>query len=288
MDDNKEILALLHLIDDPDEEVYGTVSQRLLSFGRPIIPHLEAAWETIENQDAQERIEGLIHRLQFEDLSDLFISWKKDKGNLLEGAILVAKFNYPDLDEAEIRKQIEKIRRNTWLELNNYLTPMEQINVINSILFNYYKHRGAELDFSHPEGFLLNKILETRKGNPVGNGLLYLILCELLDVPLSALSIPHQFILGYFDSSYEALNPRGHASEKIKFYVDGLTGQMYSHKDMENYFKRLQIPPVNPHFKPMNNAQTLQFVIEQYAKCFDSEKEADKIAELQHLSGLLN
>jgi hypothetical protein len=30
------------------------------------------------------------------------------------------------------------------LELNNYLTPLEQINVITSILYNYYKQRGLK------------------------------------------------------------------------------------------------------------------------------------------------
>ena len=50
MQENKEILALFHLIDDPDQEVFDSVSHRIVSYGRGIIPNLENLWEnTISN-----------------------------------------------------------------------------------------------------------------------------------------------------------------------------------------------------------------------------------------------
>ena len=41
MQENREISALFHLIDDPDEEVFSSVSERIVSLGRAIIPNLE-------------------------------------------------------------------------------------------------------------------------------------------------------------------------------------------------------------------------------------------------------
>ena len=73
-----------------------------------------------------------------------------------------------------------------------------------------------------PDPFLINKTLETKKGNAMSNGILLIILCELLDIPVRAINIPRQFILGYFDEQYDALNPVGHSSEKINFYIDPL------------------------------------------------------------------
>ncbi len=283
----KEITALLHLLDDPDEAVYEQVSERLLSYGKPIINNLEAYWEEVKSDEAQERIEQLIHHLQFEDLRASFYEWKRAPKDILTAAILVSRFNYPELDEEQIHKQIEKIRRNIWLELNNYLTPMEQINVTNSILFNYCKHRGAELDYQHPEAFLLQNILETKKGNAIGNGILYLILAEMLDIPLRALDIPQQFILGYQDLQHAALNPKGHNSEKLKFYVDGLTGQMYSHKDIENYFKRVNVPPTTNFFRCKTNTETILYLLEQYSMCFDNDRQQYKKKELEELISIL-
>ncbi|HQW84023.1 MAG TPA: hypothetical protein PK987_06180, partial [Ferruginibacter sp.] len=91
MKENKEITALLHLIDDPDEEVYSTVSERIVAFGKDIIPNLENLWENTSNEDIQERIELLIHRLHFRDLTDEFTEWAAKDAGLLEGALLVAR-----------------------------------------------------------------------------------------------------------------------------------------------------------------------------------------------------
>lgn len=287
MKENKEIKALLNLIDDPDQEVYSTISAKLVSFGKEIIPHLENMWENINNVDTQERIELLIHRLHFSDLTAEFIKWKDGDADLLQGAIIVAKYHYPDMNPVVVMQEIEKLRRNVWLELNSYLTPMEKINVLNSIFYNYYKQTGVEISYDNPDPFLINKSLESKKGNAISNGIIYLILCELLDIPVKAVSIPRQFIMGYFDQEYDALNPAGHASEKIKFYVDPLTGQMYSHKDIENYFKRLSVPPVNSYFRAMNNKRIIQFLLEELCKCFDNTNNEYKMNELLFLSNML-
>ena len=93
MKENKEIKALLHLIDDPDEDVYNTVSNKIISFGKEIIPNLEHLWESVSNEDTQERIELLIHRLHLRDLTDEFTPWKEPGATLLEGALLVSKYH---------------------------------------------------------------------------------------------------------------------------------------------------------------------------------------------------
>ena len=288
MKENKEIKALLHLIDDPDEDVYNTVSDKIISFGKDIIPNLEHLWENVSNEDTQERIELLIHRLHFRDLTAEFAEWKDSGENLLEGAILVSKYHYPEMQPAQIRQEIEKLRRNMWLELNNYLTPIEKINVLNSIFYNYFKQKGVEISYDTPDPFLINKTLEAKKGNALSNGIILIVLCELLDIPVKAINIPRQFILGYFDDQYDVLNPVGHSSEKISFYIDPLNGQMYSHKDIENYFKKLSVPPVTSYFRPISNRRIIQFLLEELSKCYDNDRNHYKMDELLLLASLLD
>jgi regulator of sirC expression with transglutaminase-like and TPR domain len=286
--EDKEISALFHLIDDPDEDVYNTVSDRIISFGKAIIPNLENLWENTTNEEIQERIELLIHRLHFRDLTEDFTNWKNGNADLLDGALLVAKYHYPEMQSTTVLQEIEKLRRNTWLELNSYLTPLEQINVVTSIFYNYYKQKGVEFAYDNPDDYLINKTLEGKKGNALSNGILYLILCELLDIPVKAINIPRQFILAYFDPQYDLLNPVGHSSEKIVFYIDPLNGQMYSHKDVENYFKRISVPPTTSYFRQLNNKRIIQFLLEELAKCFDNDRNRYKMDELLLLANLLD
>jgi len=76
MNNAKELKALFTLIDDPDEEVYTTVSEKIVGFGKAIIPNLENLWENTINESVQNRIEQLIHRLHFADLRTDFCDWR--------------------------------------------------------------------------------------------------------------------------------------------------------------------------------------------------------------------
>ena len=287
MVENKEIAALFHLIDDPDGDVYTNVSEKIISFGKAIIPNLEDLWENTHNQEIQERIEGLIHKLHFRDLTEDFINWRDGSCELLQGALLTAQYHYPEIQPLKTLQEIEKMRRNIWLELNSYLTPLEQINVLTSIVYNYYKQKAVVIAYSQPEDFLINKTIESKKGNAISNGILYLILSELLDIPVKAINVPRQFILGYFDQQFDFMNPDKEDKSKIIFYIDPLNGQIYSHKDVENYFKRIDVSPIANYFTKMDNKRIIQFLLEELSKCFDNDKNRYKMQELLQLANLL-
>ena len=166
MEETREISALFHLIDDPDKEVFTTVSERIVSFGKHIIPNLEDLWENTPDEGVQERIEMIIHRLHLRDLTAELTQWKNhSEQDLLTGALLVCKYQYPELVLSSILQEIEKIRRNIWLELNSYLTALEQTNVITTILYSYYNLKGVEISYKDPNIFLISKLLDTKKGN---------------------------------------------------------------------------------------------------------------------------
>ncbi|HMH23474.1 MAG TPA: transglutaminase family protein [Puia sp.] len=291
MQENKEIKALFHLIDDPDLDVFHSVSSRIVSYGRGIIPNLENLWENTISAEVQERIELLIHKLHYRDLTEDFQHWKSSSyQDLLTASLLVAKFQYPDLVTTPILQEVEKLRRNIWLELNSYLTPLEQVNVLTSILYNYYGLKGTEVGYQHPEEFLINKLIETKRGNAIANGVLYLMLSELLDIPVKAINIPRQFVLAYIKPDHDDSNnpERIGAAQRIEFFIDPMSGQVFSHKDVESYFKRVSIPPVASYFKPQSHNRIIQTALEEFAKCFDDERNSYKQKELQELSRLLN
>ena len=286
--ENKEISALFHLIDDPDDEVFSTVTDRIISHGRAIIPNLEHLWENSPDENVQGRIELIIHKLHFRDLVEEFTEWKNGTCELLHGSLLVAKYCYPEMIATSTLQEIEKIRRNIWLELNSYLTPLEQVNVISGILYSYYKLKGNEVSYDTKEDFLLTKLIENKRGNSISNGILYLILSELLDIPAKAINIPKQFILAYFDIDYKFPNPAKQQSEKINFYIDPLNGQVYSQKDVESYFKRISVPPVPSYFKPLNDRRIIQHLLEEFSKCFTNPEQLYKKNELLFLAKLLD
>ncbi|MBM3414874.1 MAG: hypothetical protein FJY20_00200 [Bacteroidetes bacterium] len=287
METNKEISALFNLIDDPDEEVFGAVSNKIVDYGKNIIPNLEHLWETTPDEAVQTRIELLIHRLHYTDLTEDFRQWGlSGHHDLMLGAMLVGKFQYPDVSTTQVLQEIEKVRRNIWLELNNYLTPLEQINIVTSILYSYYGLKGNEINYKEPNEFLLHKTLEAKRGNQISNGILYLVLSELLDIPVKAVRIPKQFIIAYFKPGYSDEN-LPNPVHKIEFFIDPASGQVFTHQDVEGYFKRISVPPVGSYFKPQKNKQVIQQLLEEFGKCFTTDKEASKQKELSELARAL-
>ena len=288
METTKEISALFTLIDDPDEEVYGAVSEKIIDYGKNIIPSLEHLWETIPDEAIQRRIELLIHRLHYRDLAEDFRQWNlAGHHDLTVGALLACKFQFPDIATTPVLHEIEKIRRNVWLELNNYLTPLEQINIMTSILYSYYGLKGGETNYLETNEFFLHKVLEAKRGNQITNGILYLLLAELLDIPVRAINIPKQFVLAYFKPGYsdEKLeNPQ----EKIEFYIDPISGQVFTQKDVHSYFKRIAAEPSPSCFKPLSNKSVIRLLLKETSKCFDDEKNSYKQKELLDLANLLD
>src|SRR5215218_5810928 len=288
MEQTNEISALLNLIDDPDEEVFGAVTTKIIDFGRTIIPNLEHLWETTPDEQIQERIELIIHRLHYTDLTEDFRQWSlAGHHDLLVGSLLVSKFQYPDLTTSAVLLEVEKIRRNIWLELNQYLTPLEQIRIVTGILYSYYNLKGNEVAYTDVNDFLIHKLLESKKGNQLSNGILYLILCDLLDIPVKAIAVPKQFVLAYFKPGYSSEATNDHAN-KIEFFIDPSSGMVFSHKDVENYFKRISVPPVDSYFKPLSNKRVIQYLLEEASRCFDNDKESYKKEELINLAKLLD
>ena len=136
---DKSLRAMILLLEDPDEHVFTEIRGQLLSMGNEVIPALENIWESTFNNTLQSRIEDIIQKIQFNTTSEELKLWAATGGiDLLQGTILIARYQYPDLDEEHIRNQIELIRKDVWLELNPNLTAFEKVRVINHILFDVY------------------------------------------------------------------------------------------------------------------------------------------------------
>ena len=287
MEETKEISALFKLIDDPDEEVFGAVTSKIIDLGKTIIPNLEHLWETTPDEQIQERIELIIHRLHYSDLSEDFRQWNlAGHHDLLVGALLVSKFQYPDLSTSSTLLEVEKMRRNIWLELNNYLTPLEQIRIVTGILYSYYNLKGNEVSYTDVNEFLVHKVLESKRGNQLSNGIIYLIICDLLDIPVKAIGLPRQFVLAYFKPGYS--DEGSDFQEKIEFFIDPSSGMVFTHKDVDSYFKRIAISSAASFYKPLSNKKVIQHLLEETSKCFDNEKDQYKKTELLELVNLLD
>lgn len=284
-----EIKALISLIDDPDDRIYSQVRTKLLEFGEDIIPTLESEWESNEyGLVFQSRIEVLIHEIQFSSVKDNLVRWIENGAHdLLEGVLIINRFQYPDLDEDRIKKRVHQLKQDVWLELNDNLTAFEQIRVINHILFDVYGFSGNKKNFHSPQNSFLNQVLDTGKGNPLMLSVIYLLVCRPLDLPVYGVNLPNHFVLAYLDT-HGITEKRNDGREEVLFYINAFSrGTIFDRKEIEQFLNQLKLPQNEEYFYPCGNIDIVRRLLLNLISSYEQAGQTDKCEELKLLIQLL-
>ena len=185
-----EIHALIQLLDDPDENVYMHVREQLLAKGSEILPAVMEHRSTnsicsIHESRLNELIEGLHGAYIKKGLMDWFDAGAKD---IIEGALWVHKAADPMLDIEATKGEYEKLRRDVWLEMNEELTALEQVRILNHIFFSSEQYNNTRSGHPNPQDALIGEVMRLKQGNPLGLGTLYLAIARDLEKAAPVLS----------------------------------------------------------------------------------------------------
>lgn len=282
MQSSRELNALLNLIEDPDEEVYQSVTSKLISLGDDILPILEEHKHHVQDSALHYKFDEIIHKIEISALEQAIDGWKNSGENLLlDASLIISTYLNREIDKEQFIFEIEKIRKTAWLELNDYLTPLEEINVLNRTIFDFNKIRGLETDYSNKQEFNLFHLLATKKGNSYSLAALYLIIAELLGIELKPVSIPKQNLLCYL-SEEDPFEPS--TSNEILFFLDPLTGQVYTHRDIENYLKKIDYVPHPISSRSDSGQKFIQNWLFEVAKCEKEAGNLDKAGALKRIA----
>ena len=282
----REVIALITLLDDPDEMIYSQVKERFVTLGPPAIPHLETAWENSFDAIMQKRIETIIHTIQFEALQKALKTWAEEESDdLLKGVLILSRYQYPDLDEQKIRKLIYQIKQDVWLELHEDLTAMEKVKILNHVLFEIHQFSGNITNYHAPQNSFINNVHETKKGNPLMLSIIYMLICKELAIPVYGINLPQHFVLAYIND-YANLMDATHKtfSNNILFYINPFSkGLIFDHKDIDQFLKQLNLDPEPKYYHPCNNVDILQRCVNNLIFSYEKLGYLDKVKELKKL-----
>lgn len=279
----KEVNALIRLLDDSDKDIYQHIESRLIHYGKEVIPILESAWSSSMDAIMQQRIESVIHKIQLDDLKHELHVWSYSSSHdLIKGTLLVARYQYPELDPETIQKQLDKIRKDAWLEMNDGLTALEQIKVLNKIFFEIHGFSGNTQNYHAPQNSFINIALETRKGNPLMLSMLYLEIARSAGIPVYGVNLPEHFILCYKDELNDPVSINDNST--ILFYINPFSkGDIFNKKEIDNFLKQLKIPKDKTYYEPCSNKDMIQRLIRNLMNSYHKLGFMDKVEELGEL-----
>ncbi|CAN5693785.1 hypothetical protein BH11BAC1_BH11BAC1_06030 [soil metagenome] len=280
-----EINALIRLLDDRDSEIFDQIKTKLLTLGKEVIPILENAWSKSLDTLMQKRIEEIIHNIQFEDLQQQLRVWSETGCvDLIKGCLLVARYQYPDLNEAAVLKYIDQLKKDAWIEMNPNLTALEQIKVLNHIFFDIHGFSGNTQNYHAPQNSFINIALETKKANPLMLSILYMEIARSAEVPVYGVNLPEHFILCYKDEqSMMGLVPDKEL-HGILFYINPFSkGDIFNKREVDEFLKQLNLKQQKSFYEPCSNKEMIQRVIRNLMNSFHKLGYVDKVAELEAL-----
>jgi regulator of sirC expression with transglutaminase-like and TPR domain len=274
MNQTNELNALLSLLDDPDPVVYDTVRKKLLSFGTDILPNLEELWRQMPNEKTIDRVEAIMNEVHYVQLEERLAIWSSGGAkSIKEAYMMICMYRFQNLQLDDLRATIKKIYQSAWLEITSYLSPVEQLNVLAGVVHSMYKLRMAEDTKNSANYYFLNYLLSSKLGNVQSLAAVYLILSELLDIPIKCVKLADQVMLAYFDEVYSFMNPLGDPEVRILFYIDPANGMLYTQTDVDAYLKKMNLPLDESVKEPMQNED----VIIRYLKAILTAYESDDL-----------
>jgi len=269
---DKELNALVSLLDDGDQEVKEHVRDKILSLGNKIIPFLENKWEGSFNPELQKEIEEIVHDVQLNLLMERLTGWKNsDEKELLEGLWIINTYLYPELEFEKLNALMQQIYFDVWTNFKKELSVYDKIKLINNVMFNDLKFSANTKNFHSPANSMIKTVLETKKGNPISLCSVYLLVAKKLGLPVYGVNLPNLFVLTY-------------QSGKFKFYINAFNkGLIFTKQDINNYLDHLKLDPKPEYFEPCENIEIIRRVIRNLIYSFEKIGDLDKSKEVNQL-----
>lgn len=279
-----EVNSLIRLLDDPDQEIYDHVHDKLLSYGTEAIEYLESAFESAFDPIQQERIADLVHEIQFGIVKNDLRLWLHGGAfDLLQGILVINRYQYPDLDEQKVINQIEAIKRDIWIQMMNEASAPEQVKLINHVFYNIYGFSGNTANHQDPQNSYISQVLETKKGNQISLAIIYSIIAQKLDIPVYGVNLPQHFILAYMDETKQSEYESG-----VMFYINAFNkGLIFGRRDVDMFLKQLNLKSERQFYEPCSNTDIIKRVLRNLISAYEQSGSTEKVKELNELMAIM-
>lgn len=284
---SKELKAQIQLLEDPDKQIFSIIRNQIIEKGIVVIPVLESAWDNSLVPLVHDRIENIIHDINFNQIVSGVEAWvqtgRKDWFTIL---FLLSKFYFQNLKKEEFIDEISEIKNNIWLEINDNLTAFEKVQILNHIIFKKYKFSKNTTHKDSKHNFFISELVNTKKGNDLSLGLLYLLLCESLELSVYGVDLPGNFILAFLDSPMA--NESDNFENDVLFYINPINnGSVFGMHEIDIYLEKNKLKTTENYYQPSSNTTILIRYINELIEVLKQGGEDSKINELAKIKQLI-
>ena len=267
----KQRVALISLLGDPDPAIYQTVREKLLSYGAVVVSWLQP-YLLSNDPLLRRRARAIVEHFGRQTADTQFLAFCLNQGeefDIEEGVLLLAKTQFPDLNLAAYRALLDGYAGDLRLLIDPDAGAEQVLATINDYLFRELGFFGNEENYYQPENSYINCVLDRRTGNPISLSLVYLFVARRLKLPMTGIGLPGHFICRYQTSQNE-------------FYIDAFNrGKLLSKADCIKYLLHTNHSLQEGHLAPVTSRRILLRICANLHQIYTQLEAREEISRLQ-------
>lgn len=234
------IISLLKLLDDDDQVISRIAYEKLLDVDVEAIPIIlkfrEIASDRVRNL-IDEIVDFLRYRKYVGEVISFFRSSEKD---VEQGAFLVARFAYPDVNFKHYSEMIELMAVDLRKRIYTCESFQDIVEAVNKFFFVEKGFRGNSENYYEPDNLFINRVIDRRLGIPITLSLVYILVGRKANLPIYGVGIPGHFVVRYESNGYEIyVDPFNGGRLMTRSDCEKLISQL-GYSQSEEYFARAE------------------------------------------------
>ena len=269
---SSELDAIIRLLDDPDPTVYNVLEQKLVSEGIGVLDSLRSVLNQNPGRLLKNRIDNITHQIRKNDIVQSLSQWKENDNDLLKGAWIVSKYEYPDRGYSALLNDFNTLAGKLEIIETQNFSPLEQIRIVNHIFFKQLKFiSSAPPDYFLPDNSFITYTLDHRTGNTITMAVAYMLLAQHCRLPLYGVNLPKNFILAYVSPD----------DNRPLFYINPFNqGAVLNEDEIVFFLKQQNISPQSQFFNKCPNTVIIQRLLHNLKSAYERLKWTHCVREI--------
>ena len=258
-----EIKAIAKLLKTHDESTSKLLEEQFKTFDIELLKKIDNEIP-LDDKELKERFLKLVFNVKSESLKKDFLSWTKSSSSdlLEEGVFLIALFNNPLLNAGYYLSMLDnwaEILGNNLKKIKVKNDPTSIINETNHFFFMELGFKGNKKNYYDPSNSFIDKVIDTKLGNPILLSVIYLLVTRKLGLPFSGVNMPAHFLIQYYDT----VDP---------IYIDPFSqGEIITRTICEERIKALKLSWQNEYLSAPTGKQIVTRIMQNLINIYHSD-----------------
>jgi regulator of sirC expression with transglutaminase-like and TPR domain len=272
-----ELRALISLLDDEDDFTRQAAEAKVCELGVRAEPLLREA-ATLGTESLREAASGLLRSIAFPEFLDVlneFAARANHQIDLEEGAFLLARMEYPTLDETPYRRRLDRWGKRVAARLSGDESPTVQVTELNEVLFEEVGFKACHDEYYDPDNSFLNRVIDRRQGIPLTMSVAYMLVARRAGIPLLGVGMPGHFLVK-------------HANSRRDLFIDPFNGgQLLTYHDCRQFLMKSGYGFWKGYLSPVSSRAILVRMMRNLQLVYSERHERDRVERVSRALKIL-